>query len=640
MDSVPSSSVLASYATFRELYNSKKYSSPYQILSEFLRYIICTKSLFSFTASEIQWHLKKEFGFDSPLAVIVSALRSIKELTRVQHTYQAAQLPTMYNSDFRRAQQNSLKQREELVCALLNFANEQNVAVDEKKLQQELLIYILDENGDPLYKKVISEFVFANKDNTEITEVLTTIQEGGILYTGLAYNISELGSLKQPIILYLDTEILFDIAGLNGTLFKSMADDFLSLVRLANQGKKMITLRYFCEVAEDIDMYFSKAEKVVNGSGEAILSYAMGEIVKGCSEISDVVIKKTKLYADLATAHSIRKDDKESYYSEPDVPYNLEGIILQEYPYSDPLNYEGIRFCSHINVLRKGEKTTDLFKSKFLFITDTRRVLDISRALTEQDGVPIDSELYCGYAVSLSHITNLLWYKLNRGFSSVEFPKNLDSVIKSRIVLSGYITQGITAAYKDIKNKAAAGALTHDQATAYILALKEKPMLPEDLDPDNIANSLDFSEEHLRDFSEILSHSAMLLKERDTELQIQLDKENNLKELLAKAQIADEQKQQQIKDLAGKLRAREEEDAIKAYKETVRKSWCILIWDIAWKVLLLLAIVVGVRYICKLLNVDFGTWLSNIIGLGGLAGLHFKVFVNDYSRHKERCKQK
>ena len=47
----------------------------------------------------------------------------------------------------------------------------------------------------------------------KITEYLNSVREEVILYTGLNYNIDEIGSLKRDLTLYLDMEVLFDIYG-------------------------------------------------------------------------------------------------------------------------------------------------------------------------------------------------------------------------------------------------------------------------------------------------------------------------------------------------------------------------------------------------------------------------------------------
>lgn len=41
---------MASFATLKSLSDAKKYQSPYQILREFIRYIILADSLYSFSA--------------------------------------------------------------------------------------------------------------------------------------------------------------------------------------------------------------------------------------------------------------------------------------------------------------------------------------------------------------------------------------------------------------------------------------------------------------------------------------------------------------------------------------------------------------------------------------------------------------
>ena len=42
------SGILASYVTLKELYSSNKYRSSYQILAEFIKYIIVNEKLYSF----------------------------------------------------------------------------------------------------------------------------------------------------------------------------------------------------------------------------------------------------------------------------------------------------------------------------------------------------------------------------------------------------------------------------------------------------------------------------------------------------------------------------------------------------------------------------------------------------------------
>ncbi len=132
----------------------------------------------------------------------------------------------------------------------------------------------------------------------------------------MAFNISEYGSITQPLTLFLDTEILFDIAGLNGTLFKALADDFLNLVNVANRERRMINLKYFLKVSDDIDQFYGRAERIVSGHSDVNFSQAMIAIVDGCQTVSDVSDKKADLFRKLKTEYAICKDNKENYYTD------------------------------------------------------------------------------------------------------------------------------------------------------------------------------------------------------------------------------------------------------------------------------------------------------------------------------------
>lgn len=633
---VYSKSIMASYATFKELYNSKEYRSPYQILSEFVKYVIVAKSLYEFTSTEIQTHLNEEFGFNPPIAVIRTALKSIPQVGRDHHVYKAIGLQG--NANFQFYRQQSEEKSQSITDSLITYADGKGVLnLRKDKLAQELIAFVLDEDGDPQYQQIIGEFVLANENNKSITDTISAIREGSILYSGLAFNISEFGSISQPITLFLDTEILFDIAGLNGVLFKTLADDFLKLVDDANRGETVITLRFFSKVADDIDQFYGRAEKIVSGRGEINFSQAMKDIVDGCQSISDVSDKKVELFRKLHIEHSIRKDDKENYYTETDVAYNLEGLQLENYPISEELNAEGYLFCSNINKLRKGLQTTDYLSSKYLCVTDTRRVREISQALAENLKNEA-GEKYCDYAVSLSHITNLLWYKLNRGFGSSDFPKNLDVVIKARTILAGYITQGIATTYKDIRSKVASGKLTQEDVAARIVALKEKTTLPENLNEDNIEDSLDFSEEHFAQFEETLAQNRRLLLERDKTIQELSGNVDDLKGQLAQALAQGEEKQQQIDQLTNRVNAIEAQEQVKLKKKQDRKALFKFIWSIVGKLLIVAVIVFAVWGVCRFLKIDFPTWLGVVLSAIGIVASGILGFQKNWNEYQKQIK--
>lgn len=75
----------------------------------------------------------------------------------------------------------------------------------------------MDDSAEKEYSQYISAFILKNEKDGEFKASLNKIREGVILYSGLKYNtnLSETGSWKNELTVYLDTEIIFHFYGLN-----------------------------------------------------------------------------------------------------------------------------------------------------------------------------------------------------------------------------------------------------------------------------------------------------------------------------------------------------------------------------------------------------------------------------------------
>lgn len=73
-------SVLASYVTYKELYANDNYRSAYQILAEFIKYIIVTEEIYSFSIPGLKKRIQDIFGFQLPNAVIKAAIKKLNML--------------------------------------------------------------------------------------------------------------------------------------------------------------------------------------------------------------------------------------------------------------------------------------------------------------------------------------------------------------------------------------------------------------------------------------------------------------------------------------------------------------------------------------------------------------------------------
>ena len=510
--------VLAAYATYKELYDSKKYKNPYQILSEFVKYSVCTEKIYFFSGSEIQKQMLEIFGFDVPYAVVKTTLKNTSGIVSNGQDNYTANLDLIKNDiDFEPHKNEAEIQSNKLVKKLIAFVETREghqLSVHEReKLAECFMAYLLDESNGFEYQESISMFILSSEDDPLLKEQLRDIRAGCILYTGITYGISEIGSITEPLTLFLDMEILFDLFGYNGEMYKTLSYDMLRLIKEANSKKKMINLRYFRDTKYEIEEFFRKAELIVDGKEPLKANMAMEEIVNGCENGSDVLDKETDFFHKLQYEYGILEDNKTDYYSSKLYEYNLE-----ESSSEDPDLQESLKFISHINKLRGSDVATDYLKSKYIFITETNRTIEKAAEIAKRKDASIGNT-YARHAIRMNHITNILWYKMNKGFGNTIFPTNIDAVIKARVVLSGYISQKIGYTYEKCKDDYENHIITEEQFAARLVSLKNKKSKPEDISVDTLEDDLNFNEEYIRRYEEEYNLQKVQLKEKNTALE-------------------------------------------------------------------------------------------------------------------------
>ena len=261
-----STSVLASYATLKSLSDEKKYQSPYQILREFIRYIITTDSLYSFSSVEMKNHLNEHFGFSIPEAVVKTSLKGMDGVSLSEGIYSVAFSEIETDPLFEEKKKEADDNESYIIQLLSEYISSRtgNVSVDKEKLNNDLVHFLTEDQSvySNSYTELIGEFVLINEHDKDIQRRLDDIREGSVLYIGLSHNIAETGSIKKPLSLYLGTEILFGLAGFNGEIHHQFALDFFAQVRLANSsGSEKITLYYFSEIKREIDEFLVQPVK-------------------------------------------------------------------------------------------------------------------------------------------------------------------------------------------------------------------------------------------------------------------------------------------------------------------------------------------------------------------------------------------
>ena len=322
--------LLASIAVFRELYDSNQ--DIYDVITNFIRSAMVLDSCWVLDASRCSSLLQETYGFELPEAVVKTCLKSrLKRNGEVEvRNGQFVATDSFDKTNTLSGHGNAVDDYDETLSSLIESIKKIRVsddAIDAEEIAQCFNEYILNPNYKNSFSNEISHFIISNKDNKDFNNSLRKIEEGLILYTGIKYTagINELGSWNNDLTTFLDTEILFSAAGLNGELYQKLFKDFHCLVDDANRSKNRngkIKLCYFSEAEDEINSFFYAAERVFQ-KNESIdpSKTAMHFILNGCQSRSDVATKKVRFFDVLKTL-KISKEDSVNYYENPE--YNLE----------------------------------------------------------------------------------------------------------------------------------------------------------------------------------------------------------------------------------------------------------------------------------------------------------------------------
>lgn len=637
MSSNNPTSILASFSTMKSLVDAQQYQSPYQILAEFIQYIIIKSNLHSFTAIEMKNRLFEVFGFDIPEAVVRTTVRGLQFVKTENRIYHVNQIELKDNSAFEEMKAVAEANNTDIIDLLIAFAQETDPssAIWADALTQEFIAYLLDDQQTTAagkYTDLIGRFILKNESDEKIQSALTAIREGSILYIGLNHNISETGSLRKPLTLFLGTEVLFSLYGYNGEIYKQLAQDLYDQIKAASVGTKRITLRYFSEVKKEIDDFFASAELIVDGKQLLFDTVAMKAIINGCSTAGDVKVKKADFFHVLQCSYGIMEDDRSSYYENIDDQYNLESLSV------DPQQYDSIKFISHINKLRKGRIYPYDLDAEYLIVTNSGITLRASREQVERVMKEQAVDSTCDYAVSVERLTNILWYKLGNGLGRKEYPNNVNAVLKARMLLASKISQNISKLYMETRAQYRAGVITEDQLASRIITLRKKPITPEELTAETIEDSLDFSLEYLTRYEEEVNRNKEALQEKEHLLQVLSDQKDRVISekdgaLAEKEQLIQAQ-QDRNAELEAELAEYRRKDKEKEQKRINRKKIVHLAFGIIWKLVVVALLVIIAAWICSKVNAAYTNAVGIVVGLIGAIPVVVSFLKSDLKKYK------
>lgn len=485
---------LASLALFSSLYDTHR--NVRDVLIDFIKMSIMEHGDLILRPIEVQGYLREDYGFDNvPIAVIEKSMCHAPYLEKSKAekgTYNVKFVNLVHDAQSYKEQVKSAKDEINHVLVslrehlhLMKFPNADKVS--DANLQRALSVFLIESTHNSDLSTLIHQFVILHP---EYTSILQKINDGAIIFMGLSYSSkgTEYTTLQDPLTIYLDTEILFHGAGYDGPTYEILFKEFIDTVSKINnrhyesRGKRLIHLRYFPQIKEEVDAYFAMAEKIIAGKAQLDPSRnAMSFLVKMAKTPSDLVRMKAKFWKVLED-NAILEEEYDQYYDEKNKNYNIESqefikeLGVKGYSDEEEAN-NNMAFLNFVNI-RRGNKDQKKFSSiGYLFVTQTVQVYKLA-SIVQRTINPENFPL----AVSLSQITARLWLGLNQGFNPSATLRSMDVIVKAQIGLSSKIKACLERKHIELKNEHSESSTATIAAEIAALRLYV-PNDPEELTP-------------------------------------------------------------------------------------------------------------------------------------------------------------
>lgn len=518
--------LLASVVLFRELYDSDK--DIYDVIAEFIKAALIFGQKWTVNTTEATRLLSREFELSIPEAVVGTTLH--KRLYKRDHVLTFDKGQYMVVQEKRESSRPIIeefekvkKQQETLLARLISYVEAYRGTLTETErtsITECFCDYLFDKSSVTRFSKDISTFIIGSQDEPGFTDQLNAVREGFVLYDGVRHtsDLSHIGTWRDRLTVYLDTEHLFNAVGFNGALHQQLFRDFSGLASdVRSKGNRLISLRYFSECVDEVSRFFHVAERIIDGKASLDPSKpAMAAIIDKCGTKSDVLAKKAKFMADLR-ALGILEADESAF--QIDAKYNVESVALLQKVRSEliakerELNEEKclstLRMFTKINALRQGRNAGPFESAGHVFVSGSfiAHYLAFHPDIRgDNGGVP--------YATDLEFITNRLWFKLHKGLAKgSSHPQSLNVLAKAQVVLATQINNSVSEKYDQIQEAYAAGKLSQVDAQHIFNELRARVCAPEALTAESVHSALKFFDH--TDYQHHLREQSLLLEQAE-----------------------------------------------------------------------------------------------------------------------------
>jgi len=555
----PNKECIASVAMYRQMVD--KGLDIYDILSQFIKFIIHEKKLKGFTVQEINQNLKEIFNYSVPEAAVKEAIKKINFIELAKDHYRLVS-DIDYDNDFLINKERLEKEADDIFNNIVEFIETKNSKLlnDSEKLKVfgELFDFLIkNEHKNKEYTKLISLWVLQNTDNTHIQNTLNMIKEGILVTCAFEYTPNELKekNWNTPLTLYYDVENLFSLEGLNGEPYNSLSNDLYNLILDCNKknNKPLIHLMYFSTVKQEVESFYNAAFEILRRGKKTFQNRtAMANILSGCEYPSDAQERKVRFFKRLG--YKGFKEFDVSEYKEEDYQYNIidnktiEKLKSQFPKYSEEDLYRIQAVLNKINYLRK-DNNSSFYKCGHFFVTETGAMLNIAlhSDVLRPDMVPL--------ATNIEYLTERIWSKVNSSFGSNK-PKTVNAVVMAQLILSSQVNIVIREKYEELQKRYKEEQIDEEEANEILTSLKEARNKSQQISSTNVENIVEFLDISIDD--EICKRKVLLEKLQETEKKLSTIEDEKIKsdEQNRLEQLEDSENKNRYLDMKQKIQKR------------------------------------------------------------------------------------
>lgn len=556
----PREGSMAALALYGQLFNQNM--GIRDILSEFIRIIFANNPSKVLSDNDVVTRLKEDFGFIVPLSVLQNILHrdTFLNFNKSTRTYQLKL--SQENEKYIAQSQDALKGHEQdaedifsrFIAFVEAFLGQSIPQIEHRAARTALYTYLVSNNKTENYRDHIERFILSCKDNPELLYKLQSVQNGIILFEGVCYdggNPQEVSNfLKYPLVIYLDTEILYNAVGYNGELCKNLFSEFYECVQKINQaiqklsgGKsnRKISLMYTGEVEAEIGQYFQKAsELLTHHQVWTADKTAMRSILDGCRTLEDVNYRETSFWREI---HSLGIRSNETLWEPSKMikEFNIEGDQFKP----KNIDVETEKKLNHafdqlniINHERKFGEHSYLGNCKAIYVSQSHEMLSLARHIEIDDKAQNKSNMRL--CVPMQYVTARLWYQTVKGVGVPNPTVSFSILAKAQLVAARKTDRFLGEKLQKLKEEA--NNLSQDEINGRLAGLRSIKTKAEDITLDEWAHNDESYATFLENENYKKNQTIALLEEtkqqRDNEMRLRRQAEDSQNSLqLQKANL-------------------------------------------------------------------------------------------------------